>query len=65
MNISENRNFSSSVRFCLYDSSSTIPCVVSPCYMYINIFNYYILQYILNVYIYPRWLGVLIDKDKE
>ena len=35
-------------------------------YVYLNIFNHCILQYIIYIYIYPRWLGMLIDKgDKE
>ena len=35
-------------------------------HVYINIFNYFILQYIIYIYIYPRWLEILIDKaDKE
>ena len=32
-------------------------------YVYINIFNYYILQHIIYVCIYPRWLEMFIDKD--
>ena len=34
MNISEHGNFSNSVRLCLGDLSSTIPCIVNPCYVY-------------------------------
>ena len=34
-------------------------------YVYLNIFNYCILQYIIYIYIYPRWLGMLIDKGNK
>ena len=66
MNISEHGNFSNSVRFCLGDLSNTILCIVYPyycIYVYINVFNYYILQHIIYICIYPRWLEMFIDKD--
>ena len=58
MNISEHGNFSNSLRLCL---SASLHCLsILYIYLYINIFNYNILQYIIEIYIYPRWLGMLI-----
>ena len=72
MNISEHGNFSNSLRLCL--SASLHRLSILYIYLYINITIYYniitiyitiLLQYIIEIYIYPRWLGMLIDIDKE